>query len=286
MVRRGAALSQPDAESASPLDVAILTEATEAVQALREHGAASTYYREGHSLTHHLAAHGRAAALALCFPTASAKSATVPASVSDALHVPNEAGLEALHLAAQHGHADAVQVLLCARADPARAAPDGIGAPLHVACRRGDAAVAEVLIGHGAPIGAKSGVEARTPLHLAAAFPACTTLLLSAGATAEERDASGCTALHYAASLAPVAALQPSCRALLDGGARPNVCEFVHKQTALHRLCERGGGSEALGTMRLLLTHGATINAQVHARCVFGLGIPPPAAARARPRCE
>ena len=269
----GVQLNAVDVDGASALDLAVLNEHAAVASALRERGARSTLSRDGGSLAHHLAASGKATALALMLLS------------TEALELPNGAGLTPLHLATLHGQRAAVTVLIDARADVNSIAPlrhigggdssagggpnaalgrGAVGTPLHLACRRGDAALCELLLERGANVGCPAGDHAEMPLHVAAAHPQVSRHLLQAGAGLDDVDGSGYTALQHAAvCAAPLAA----CRVLLDAGARPNTTDYLFKHTPLHRLCEAGGGagcgqSEALEVLYLFVNHGAPLNAQ------------------------
>ena len=252
LAQRGAAINAADADGMSPLDVAVVHEQAAAATAIREHGGVPVYSHEGETLVHQLASSGRPTALAILVSAGS-------------VDVPNQLGLTPLHLATLNGHRRTAEVLIDSRADIHTSAPpsDAVGAggsALHLACRRGDSGLVEMLLERGASATART--DGCTPLHLAACDPQTSRLLLSAAAAVDEKDSAGCTPLHHAVSRAPPLLLGASCRALLEGGAKVNTCDFVHRHTPLHRLCERGDGGEALDALNALVAHGATINAQ------------------------
>ena len=256
LAQRGAAISACDADGYSPLDLAVLHEQAGAATAIREHGGVSTFSDLGNSLVHHLAEIGRATALAILVS-------------AETVDVPNQKGLAPLHIATLNGHTEAVTTLLGARADLHKMAPsssDGnggntSGTALHLACRRGDSALVELLLENGANTTSKVG-DGCTPLHLGATDPPTAKMLLIAAAAVDEKDGAGRTPLHHAVANAPPPVLADSCRVLLEGGARANTTEFLQQQTPLHNLCERGGGGEALDALDALIAHGATVNAQ------------------------
>ena len=259
LFKRSAPINAEDHDGASPLDVAVLAEQADAATSIREHGGVSLLRPEGDSLIHHLASTGRPTPLAMLLTVT-----TVDA--------PNQHGLTPLHLAALNGHVHAAEALLDKRADvnaaapllppPPSGGPGGGGSTLHIACRRGDAALVELLLERGASVTSKADTGLPPPLHLAVGDPHAARLLIAAGAAVEDKDSDGNTALHHAVSRAPPLLLSASCRALLEGGARANTTDFLHRRTPLHRLCERGGAGEAVDALMALIENGATLNAQ------------------------
>lgn len=73
-----------------------------------------------------------------------------------------------LHYAAREGHADIVQLLLAAGADPNAATRAGRATPLHRAAYTGSAAVVRLLLSGGADPTARDS-DGQTPLHKAEA---------------------------------------------------------------------------------------------------------------------
>ena len=125
--------------------------------------------------------------------------------------------------------------------------------PLHTACRKGDLAALEVLLGMADAeerLGSRDSHN-RTPLHLASYenHGAVVVKLVEAGASVNATARMGFSALHFAAQANALEALE----ALLSKGANPNVWEARKKNTPLH-LAAMKGFAEAVA---LLLKHGA-----------------------------
>jgi ankyrin repeat protein len=171
-------------------------------------------------------------------------------------------GTTPLHLAAWLGDTALMRVLIARGAEID--AVDRFGAPLASAASGGHAAAAELLLANGARVERRSPgsplpweglplAQALTPAgeesrDLADRRRAIAALLLEHGGSAEERDGSGRTLLHWAAQNGD------SARAdfLLAHGADPDVAD-PEGFTALHRAAEEGH----LGVVRVLLAHGA-----------------------------
>ena len=102
---------------------------------------------------------------------------------------------------------------------------------LHWAARKGDAAIAEVLIGAGADLEATTRIGAHTPLHVASAAGRASVVkgLLLAGANANAMTTTGATPLHFAAASGNALAVA----ALVEHGANVNAAEPQWGQTAL-----------------------------------------------------
>lgn len=106
-----------------------------------------------------------------------------------------------LMLAAYHGHADAVRVLVRHGADPEARNPAGLSA-LEGAAFKGDLSVMEALVLAGAALD-EPGPDGRTPLAWAASFgrEGAVRWLLEHGADPTRRDRSGLTAADHARSM-------------------------------------------------------------------------------------
>eukprot|EP01137_Pigoraptor_chileana_P002762 Opistho-2@42041 len=103
-----------------------------------------------------------------------------------------------LHAAAQHGHADIVQLLLEVGAEP-NARTSGGQAALHYACQYNHAEVAEMLLARRSKTNARDNAG-NTPLHMCSAngHVRCAQLLLSHGANPNIANKRGDTPLHNA----------------------------------------------------------------------------------------
>lgn len=128
--------------------------------------------------------------------------------------------MEAIHLAALHGRAEALRALLDAGADPRAKTPGG-KEPLHFAAESGEEC-ARLLLAAGADPDAKSAAG-WPPLHFAAqAGRAECARLLVAGAIADpEGPASHCPPLRLASGRGE----RECARLLLEAGADPNAGE-------------------------------------------------------------
>ena len=132
-------------------------------------------------------------------------------------------GITALHLAAEHGHAEAARTLLDGGAAVERGTRIGRYTPLHLAARGGHGDVVALLLDAGAdPLAATTNSRA-TALHLASAAVGgqrAVAALLDHGADPDAREASaGQTPLIFAAAANRAEAIA----VLLDGGADPGL---------------------------------------------------------------
>ncbi len=102
---------------------------------------------------------------------------------------------------------------------------------LHWAARKGNAAIAEVLLDAGAELEATTRIGAHTPLHVASAAGRASVVkgLLLAGANANAITTTGATPLHFAAASGSALAVA----ALVEHGAKVNAAEPHWGQTAL-----------------------------------------------------
>ena len=152
-----------------------------------------------------------------------------------------------LHVAAAHGHAQIVSILLDHHADPK--AVDYHGAtPLRVAAMNGHLQVAELLASRGAPLDIHSAAALGMADRVAAMLQADPGL---ASSIARDRDVAG-TPLHWAA-IGPNSAVAER---LLARGADANAVH-EHHGAPLHVAIAFGQREFA----RWLLVHGANVNA-------------------------
>ncbi|MEZ4425190.1 MAG: ankyrin repeat domain-containing protein [Gemmatimonadota bacterium] len=157
--------------------------------------------------------------------------------------------------AAMRGDRAAVLDLIARGADVNTAQGDGMTA-LHWAADRGDAELADVLLGAGAAAAPVTRIGQYTPLHIASARGHTTVVeaLLRGGAPLEVRtQPGGATPLHLAAGAGDPALLQ----ALLDAGADPNAREAEWEQTPLIFAAARNRAA----AIRTLIAAGADPNA-------------------------
>ena len=121
--------------------------------------------------------------------------------------------MTALHIAADNGHLQCMQLLLDRGVDAQ--GEEGQKA-LRIAARQGHFKCLELLLDRGADIHAQDGMG-QTALHLAAdkGILKCLQLLLNRGADIHDQDVHGNTALHIAAREGNLKCLQ----LLLDNGA-------------------------------------------------------------------
>ena len=147
-----------------------------------------------------------------------------------------------LYLAASNGHAAIARALLAAgrdvrlrRSSEYAEYADWV---MRVAAKGGHVETLEVLIKHGLNEDFQTNKPKTTPLHESALYDRveAINLLLEAGANAEARDESGCTPLHYAARQPCLGAAL----ALLKHGANVNA-QSNYQDTPLHRAAANAG---------------------------------------------
>ena len=162
--------------------------------------------------------------------------------------------------ATKRGDVAAVRSLLNEGADPNAAQGDGLSA-LHLAAQGGNLEIVEVLLTAGAEIGAKTRIGDYTPLHLASwgAHASAVSVLIEAGADpGAVSTTSGVTPLHLAAKATNG---ESTVRALLEHGAPVDALESAFGQTPLMFAASHG----RTAAVRELLSHGAdpTISTEV-----------------------
>ena len=138
----------------------------------------------------------------------------------------------ALLEATKRGDVAAVKSLLRDGADPNVAQGDGL-TPLHLAAQEGRLEIAEILLGAGANVEAKTRIGDYTPLHLASggAHASVVNALIEAGADpGAVTTRTGVTPLHFAAKAMNGEGVV---RALLERGAPVNARESAAGQTPL-----------------------------------------------------
>ncbi len=152
--------------------------------------------------------------------------------------------------AAMDGNLDAVRALLKQGADVNGAQGDGLTA-LHWAAKKGDAAMAGMLIYGGANVRAATRLGGYTPLHLAAEIGSAPVIaaLIKGGADVNALTITGTTPLMLASAAGDAASLT----SLLDAGAEANAKETGRGHTAL-MFAAAGNRVDAV---KLLLARGA-----------------------------
>ena len=154
--------------------------------------------------------------------------------------------------ATKRGDVAAVRLLLKDGADPNLAQGDGLTA-LHVAAEEGYLEIVELLLGAGAKIEAKTRIGEYTPLHLAGGAGQARVvraLLKAGGDPGAVTTTTGATPLHLAAKAMNG---EDAVEALLEGGAPANAREKQAGQTPLMFAASYGRAA----AVRELMSHGA-----------------------------
>ena len=151
--------------------------------------------------------------------------------------------------------AEVVRKLIEDGADVNQATGDGM-TPLHIAAQSGHLQIVELLLGAQAEVDPKTRIGSHTPLHLASgqAQDVVVNKLLEAGADVDAvTSTSSVTALHLAAQVVGGA---ESVKILLANGADPNVRESSSGQTPLMFAAAKNRSESAM----VLLSAGADPN--------------------------
>ncbi|PNH07611.1 Ankyrin-3 [Tetrabaena socialis] len=161
-------------------------------------------------------------------------------------------GSSPLHDACRRGHAEVAEVLLVAGASVAAKTNNGT-TPLHAA---GDKRVVEVLLGAGASVAAKD-FDGKHPLHVASekGLKPVVELLLQSEAGAAARDKWGSTPLHFACQGGHTEVVE----VLLAAGAQVAARSY-NGFTPLHSAAAEG----AQEVVELLLGAGADVTSTVN----------------------
>ena len=152
-------------------------------------------------------------------------------------------GATPLHVAAEYGYSEIVEVLLEHGATPNIRDKDG-RTPLHYAAMFGNSKVVEVLLEHGADPNIRNKYGS-TPLHYAAAFdyPKIVELLPKDLSDYDVTPLQGAVEFSYPEVV----------KLLLEHGANPNIQDYKYGWTPLHDAVNRCHD----GVVRVLLGHGA-----------------------------
>ncbi|XP_064516349.1 ankyrin repeat and SOCS box protein 18 isoform X2 [Pseudopipra pipra] len=164
-----------------------------------------------------------------------------------------------LHEACRGAHTDCVELLLEYRADPNLRSEEGL-APLHLCTTWDSLGCAMLLLRHGAAVGLPSTACGETALHVAARHGLSdhARLYLRRGARVDARSARGKTALGVLCATAPGAGQDhlELCRLLVAHGAQVDARDEAQR-SPLHEVC----GAAHASLARFLLLRGADVNA-------------------------
>lgn len=169
-------------------------------------------------------------------------------------------GATSLHWAVRHGSTEVAEILLEGGADT-NARAWRVGTPLHLAAQQDKRGLADLLLKYGAEANARDFLG-NTPLHQAASEDAgaMVRLLIANGADVNARDHSGNTPLNQAA----LAGADPGLiEELLEAGADTNA-RSGNNWLPLQQACILHGEERALAIARVLVDHGAEVNAAGH----------------------
>jgi ankyrin repeat protein len=152
--------------------------------------------------------------------------------------------------------------------DPGLASiPTGEVTPIRIAAVYGHAALAELLIRHGAPVNTPAGSSRDYPLHLAAICEHCDVIqaLIAHGVEIDAQNQGGLTPLHHAADGNSQAAV----RLLVQAGANlEHRDRFMDSTPLQHAIVDRNAAM-----VHELVRLGADVNAETSAEPNLSFGI-------------
>ena len=163
--------------------------------------------------------------------------------------------LSSVFLAAEHGHTEAVDLMLKQGADPNKPSRYGVS-PLHIAARNGHSEAIHLLLKNGGNLNSHD-LEDFLPLHRAAEMEHTDVVkfILQNGGSATAKTGDGQTLLHLATRLDLVSFL-------VQNGADINARDH-RRQTPLMAAAEKG----QTDTVTYLLHQGANINGRDRCGC-------------------
>lgn len=249
LVASGAEVGACGTESGfTPLHVASIEECSEAACCLLKHGASMSTMDKSGQTALHLASDGNSCEI---ITTLLENGANANSLSGD--------GEAPLHVAAARGNVAVTLALLFADANVNLSVDEDGSSPLSIAALNGHTDVAEVLIRHGAYLGATDS-EGSTALHQAASenHAGVIDVLVKAGASLEVLDKASRTPLVVAFNdfgRSPREDAQATIVALLKHGANPNV------QTGGYPLLSCAAHADSLPVVEALLAAGAEVNA-------------------------
>ncbi len=188
LAEAGTDLNHTDGNGMSPMVAAILSGEGEVFKALQAHGAQLGQTDiDGYSILHLATQGGKTEIIQYILDT---YDIDVNSKSAD--------GFTPLHGAVQYNHADAVEMLLQAGADPMAMGHNTT--PLHVSARKGQIRISRKLIDAGADVNVAVGEMGFTPLMGAAinGHDEIVSLLLQSGASPDVQANGGQTSLHLA----------------------------------------------------------------------------------------
>ena len=264
LLEHGAVVDARDNEDSTPLHVASQHGHANAARLLLEHGADVHALNNNHSTPLHFASE-----------SGYAEAARVLLEHGADVHALNNNRSTPLHFVSQHGEAEAARVLL-EHGAIVDARDDDDSTPLHVASQCGNAKVARLLLEHGADIHVRNKTD-QTPQNLLLAMRSnklpdgnddddidTIRFFLEPGADVDAVDNNHSTLLHRASYHGNVKFAQ----LLLERCANINA-RNKKGHTPLHRVLvglNDDFGASYFDTVRLLLEHGADVDALDDAR--------------------